>query len=77
MKGGPEMLVAGENNVYKVVDKSQSEDGKQKWFLLECVDFCGRDDLGDGIMCHETGEKIWVANFHFHHMPVLDVSDLE
>lgn len=77
LKAGVKMFVAGKNNIYKLVDKSQNEDGSQKWFRVECVDFYGRDDLGDGIMCHEVGEKIWISNFHFHHMPVLDNFNLE
>lgn len=77
LKAGVKMFVAGKNNIYKLVDKSQNADGSQKWFRVECVDFNGIDDLGDGIMCHEVGEKIWISNFHFHHMPVLDNFNLE
>ena len=66
------MHVAGKNNTYQVVDQCQNNDGTQKWFLLECVDFFENDDLGDNIMCSQLGQKIWVANYHFQHMPILD-----
>ncbi len=67
------MIVAGKYNTYEVIDQCENGDGSQKWFRLKCVDFYAKDDLGDQIFCTTVGQMIWVANYHFRHMPVLDV----
>ena len=40
---------------------------------LECVLFCGKEDLGDQIFCDEDGEKIWIAKYHSDTMKKIDV----
>ena len=67
------MLYAGKHNTYEVIESCQNGDGTQKWFRLQCVDFFDIDDLGDKIFCTALGQKIWVANYHFRHMPSLVV----
>ena len=67
------MLVAGKYNTYEVIQESANDDGTQRWFKLRCVDLFGVDDLGDQIMCSSLGQELWIANYHFRHMPVLAV----
>lgn len=41
----------------------------QRGFVqLECVWFCAKEDLGDGIFCTEENQKIWVATYHADYM---------
>ena len=67
------MLVAGKHNTYEVISQCENTDGSQKWFRVKCVDFYEVDDLGDQILCTTLGQLLWVANYHFRHMPVLEV----
>lgn len=65
------MLVAGKHNTYKVVEHCENYEKTQKWFKVKCVDFYDIDDLGDQVLCSGIDQEIWVANYHFQHMPVL------
>lgn len=66
------ICVCGKHNTYSIIGKCQNQDGTQKWFHLECIDFYGADDLGDQIMCNKLGQKIWIAYYHFRHMARLE-----
>lgn len=65
------MLVAGKHNTYEVVEHCENDEKTQKWFKVKCVDFYDIDDLGDQVLCVGIDQEIWVANYHFRHMPVL------
>ncbi len=67
------MVVMGKNNTYQVIDKCASEDGSQSWFKVKCVDFYETDNLGDNILCENLNQEIWIANFHFRKMHVLEI----
>ena len=67
------MLVTGKHNTYEVIHWCENENGSQKWFQVKCVDFFEVDDLGDLNLCKHVGQEIWVANYHFRNMPVLEI----
>lgn len=62
------MIVFGKHNTYKVL-KLIEDNGQCKFAHLECIDYYDDDDLGDQIMCRKLGQLIWIANYHFRHMP--------
>lgn len=56
-------------NRYKIVEE-QPEHVK-----LECVWFCGDEDLGDQIMCTEESQTIWIAKYFSDNMERVKISN--
>lgn len=48
-------------------------DDDSRCVLLECVWFCGKEDLGDLIFCTREGQQIWVAKCIFDLYSKFDV----
>ncbi len=36
----------------------------EKHALLKCASFIRTEDLGDGILCQEADQEIWIAQYH-------------
>lgn len=58
-----EIYPKGSDNRYIIVDSQENG----QFLKLECVWFCGREDLGDQIFCDAVGEQIWMCDYHTRH----------
>ena len=57
MKFNVNDVIKTKSNLYEVVC---CEGGLYK---VKCIKFLEAEDLGDGIICHSIGCKIWVSDF--------------
>lgn len=51
-------------NTYRIVEINIAH----QCYLIECENYYGPEDLGDGIMLYGSGQQVWVASYAFDWM---------
>ncbi|UJE34783.1 hypothetical protein vBAbaPP1_171 [Acinetobacter phage vB_AbaM_P1] len=51
-------------NIYKIVEINLAHN----IYLVECVEYYGPEDIGDGIMIYGLDHQVWVAAYCFDWM---------
>ena len=58
LKAGMKVELRNQWNDYEVLKADERQ------ARLKCVSFIRAEDLGDGILCQEEGQEIWIAQYH-------------